>query len=111
MKNHRETSKMLLWAVITLSAIFSVVIILLAWFGREDGNFSMTAGAIGTLWSAAVPVVAGCYDNRAKAKDEYELERLRLGISVDQDIPVMPSGEELQAIFQAGLAAQKKKQK
>ena len=72
MKKHRETSKMLLWTIIALSAVFSVAALVLSCIFGELG---VTITVIGGLWGASVPVVIGCYSDKAKTENEIKLSQ------------------------------------
>jgi len=74
MKKKRETSKMLLWTVIALSAFFSLLGLAMCALWARD-QFGMAITVVGGLWGASVPVAIGCYSDKAKAENEIKLSQ------------------------------------
>ena len=72
-KKKRETSKMLLWTVLSLSALFSIAALVLS---SLFGGFEATVTVIGGVWSAAVIAAIGFYSDKAKAENEIKLQAL-----------------------------------
>jgi len=77
-KKRRETSKVLLWTIVSLSAFFSALsLVLCAAWARDD--LSTTVSIVGGVWSAAVIAAIGFYSDKAKAENEIKLQRLLNG--------------------------------
>ena len=70
-KKRRETSKMLLWTVLSLSALFSIAALVLS---SQFGGFDATVTVVGGVWSAAVIAAIGFYSDKAKAENEIKLQ-------------------------------------
>ena len=106
MKKRRETSKVLLWTIISLSAFFCLLSLTLCAIFAPDqlGTAAMTVGG---LWGASVPVAVGFYSDKAKAENEIklaqnaELEVLRVEMSSQQ--------EQIEALLEAAQAPAPKK--
>ena len=71
----RETSKVLLWTIVTASLAISVVsMVLCAWLAVDQLGMAITV--IGGLWSGAVIAAIGFYSDKAKAENEIKLQAM-----------------------------------
>ena len=107
----RETSKVLLWTIVTASLAISVVsMVLCAWLAVDQLGMAITV--IGGLWSGAVIAAIGFYSDKAKAENEIklshnaELEALRA-----EGDALRAEAEALRAEFTPKPKASKKSQK
>ena len=74
-KKRRETSKVLLWTIVTASLAISVVsMVLCAWLAVDQLGIAITV--IGGLWSGAVIAAIGFYSDKAKAENEIKLQAM-----------------------------------
>ena len=74
-KKRRETSKVLLWTIVTASLAISVVsMVLCAWLAVDQLGMAITV--IGGLWSGAVIAAIGFYSDKAKAENEIKLQAM-----------------------------------
>lgn len=74
-KKRRETSKVLLWTIVTASIVISVVSMVLCALLAVD-QLGMAITVIGGLWSGAVIAAIGFYSDKAKAENEIKLQAM-----------------------------------